>query len=631
MPSRDSVIDAHHHLWRYSAAEYEWIDDRMAALRRDFLPVDFVTELANAGINGAVTVQARQTLEETRWLLELAGSCNQILGVVGWAPIASANFEASLDTLATNTKLVGLRHVVQAEPQGFLDGVDFNRGIGTLHQTGLVYDLLVVEHQLEEAIRFVDRHPQQVFVLDHIAKPKIAAGEIEPWRTRIQQLSKRSNVCCKISGMVTEDSWSHWSMESLRPFMDTVVDAFGANRLMAGSDWPVCLVATNYAKWWQILRDYFADFSSNERENIFGTTATRIYNLKIGRTPMKAVVVQAPGKASLADIPEPSNKSGEALLQIRMIGLCGTDLNTFRGKNPLVTFPRVLGHEVAATILHAGNGLSNDLREGAAVTLAPYTACGQCASCLRGRLNACSSNQTLGVQRDGALTERIAIPAEKLYGAQLSLKELCLVEPLTVGFHAAKRGRVTKRDTVAVFGCGGVGLGAISASAFHGARVIAIDIDDGKLEIARKAGATEFIHSGKEDLHDRLRKLTDGRGPDCVIEAIGLPQTFRASVEEVAFTGRVVYIGYAKEPVAYETSLFVQKELDILGSRNALPEDFREVIRMLEEHRFPVDDVISAVVPIEEAPEILRQWSNNPTAFTKIIGASELAASRSRH
>lgn len=334
---------------------------------------------------------------------------------------------------------------------------------------------------------------------------------------------------------------------------------------------------------------------------------------------MKAVVVQAPGKASLADIPEPSNKSGEALLQIRMIGLCGTDLNTFRGKNPLVTFPRVLGHEVAATILHAGNGLSNDLREGAAVTLAPYTACGQCASCLRGRLNACSSNQTLGVQRDGALTERIAIPAEKLYGAQLSLKELCLVEPLTVGFHAAKRGSVTKRDTVAVFGCGGVGLGAISASAFHGARVIAIDMDDAKLEIARKAGATEFIHSGKEDLHDRLRKITGGRGPDCVIEAIGLPQTFRASVEEVAFTGRVVYIGYAKELVAYETSLFVQKELDILGSRNALPEDFREVIRMLEEHRFPVDDVISAVVPIEEAPEILRQWSNNPTAFTKII------------
>jgi threonine dehydrogenase-like Zn-dependent dehydrogenase len=251
--------------------------------------------------------------------------------------------------------------------------------------------------------------------------------------------------------------------------------------------------------------------------------------------------------------------------------------------------------------------------------LAPYTACGQCASCLRGRPNACTFNQTLGVQRDGALTERITIPAEKLYTAQLSLKELCLVEPLTVGFHAATRGRVTKRDTIAVFGCGGIGLGAISASAFHGARVIAIDIDDAKLEIARKAGATELIHSGKEDLHLRLSKLTDGRGPDCVIEAVGLAHTFRVSVEEVAFTGRVVYIGYAKQPVAYETSLFVQKELDILGSRNALPADFREVIRMLEERRFPVDDVISAIVPIEEAPEMLRQWSSNPAAFTKIM------------
>jgi threonine dehydrogenase-like Zn-dependent dehydrogenase len=334
---------------------------------------------------------------------------------------------------------------------------------------------------------------------------------------------------------------------------------------------------------------------------------------------MKAVVVHEPGKATLAEIPEPSNGLGEALLQVRMIGLCGTDLNTFRGKNPLVSFPRVLGHEVAATILHTNSGLLNGLSEGTAVTLAPYTACGQCASCLRGRPNACRSNQTLGVQRDGALTERIAIPIEKLYGAHLSLKELCIVEPLTVGFHAVARGRVTAQDTVAVFGCGGVGLGAISAAAFHGARVIAIDMDDAKLEIARKAGASEFVHSGKEDLHLRLSKLTDGRGPDCIIEAIGLTQTFRASVEEVAFTGRVVYIGYAKEPVAYETSLFVQKELDILGSRNALPEDFREVIRMLEEGRFPVEDVISAVIPIEETPEMLKQWSENPTAFTKIM------------
>jgi L-fuconolactonase len=280
MPANRTVIDAHHHLWRYSAIEYDWIDDRMAALRRDFLPAEFIDEFASAGIDGAVTVQARQTLEETQWLLELASKHKEILGAVGWAPIASPDFETSLDALAANPKLVGLRHVVQAEPEGFLDGADFNRGIRAIRETDLVYDLLIAEHQLAEAIRFVDRHPQQMFVLDHIAKPKIAAGEIEPWRTRIQELSKRANVCCKVSGMVTEDSWSHWSIESLRPYLDTVVNAFGPDRLMAGSDWPVCLVATNYAQWWQLLRNHFADFSEDQRADIFGATATRIYNLK---------------------------------------------------------------------------------------------------------------------------------------------------------------------------------------------------------------------------------------------------------------------------------------------------------------------------------------------------------------
>jgi L-fuconolactonase len=283
MSANRVVIDAHHHLWHYTAIEYQWIDDSMTALRRDFLPSEFINELANTGIDSAVAVQARQTPEETDWLLGLASKHKEIIGVVGWAPIASPDFETSLSTLAANPKLVGLRHVVQAEPQGFLDSADFNRGIRTLHRTGLVYDLLVVEHQLVEAIRFIDRHPQQMFVLDHIAKPNIAAGEIEPWRSRIHDLSKRSNVSCKVSGMVTEDSWSHWSIESLRPYLDTVVNAFGANRLLAGSDWPVCLVATGYTQWWQILRNYFAGFSDDERADIFGATAARIYNLKIGR------------------------------------------------------------------------------------------------------------------------------------------------------------------------------------------------------------------------------------------------------------------------------------------------------------------------------------------------------------
>ena len=256
---------------------------------------------------------------------------------------------------------------------------------------------------------------------------------------------------------------------------------------------------------------------------------------------------------------------------------------------------------------------------GTRVCVSPYTSCGVCPSCRRGRENACRNNQTFGVQRDGAMTERIVVPAAKVYPSTLPLKSLCLVEPLTVGTHAVSRGRVTAADTVAIFGCGGIGLGAIAASAFRGARTIAIDLDDEKLETARLAGATELIHSGKEDVRSRLRELTGGDGPDVIVEAIGLVETFQMAVEEVAFTGRVVYIGYAKDKVAYETKLFVQKELDILGSRNALPEDFREVMAMLAAGRFPVDQTVTAIVPLGEAPSYLEQWSARPAAFTKIV------------
>jgi len=277
-----AIIDSHHHLWRYTAKEFGWIDDSMAPLRRDFSTEDLMAELPKAKVDGVVTVQARQTLEETRWLLELAKGSSAMRGVVGWAPIAAADFETLLNVFAVEPKLVGLRHVVQAEPDGFLDCADFNRGIRIMRGKGLVYDVLIVERQLEEAIRFVDRHPQQVFVLDHAAKPKIAHGEIEPWRGRMRELSKRVNVVCKISGMVTEDSWLRWSIESLRPYLDVVVEAFGPERLMAGSDWPVCLVATEYERWWHVLRDYFADYSEAEQAQIFGGTAMRTYGLKSG-------------------------------------------------------------------------------------------------------------------------------------------------------------------------------------------------------------------------------------------------------------------------------------------------------------------------------------------------------------
>ena len=330
---------------------------------------------------------------------------------------------------------------------------------------------------------------------------------------------------------------------------------------------------------------------------------------------MKAFEIHSPQSASVVDIAEPGpGAAGEVHLRVRLVGMCGTDLTTFRGGNAMVTFPRVPGHELAATVVSGGT-----LAPGTAVTMSPYTSCGKCASCRRGRVNACQFNQTMGVQRDGAMTEYVNVPAEKLYTANLSLRELALVEPLTVGAHAVARGRVTASDTVAVFGCGGIGLGAIAGAAFRNARTIAIDMDDRKLEIAGKAGAAHLINTAREDLHQRLSELTNGEGPDVIIEAIGLPATFRAAVEEVAFTGRVVYIGYAKEQVAYETRLFVQKELDILGSRNALPEDFEEVIRMLEAGRFPVDETISAIVPPEEAAALLAEWSAHPGKYTKIM------------
>jgi threonine dehydrogenase-like Zn-dependent dehydrogenase len=331
---------------------------------------------------------------------------------------------------------------------------------------------------------------------------------------------------------------------------------------------------------------------------------------------MKTFQIQAPGVASMVETEEAmKHEASDVRLKVELVGMCGTDLTTFRGGNAMVTFPRVPGHEVAATVVEG----TEDLPAGTQVTLSPYTSCGVCPSCRRGRVNACQTNQTMGVQRDGAMTEYISVPREKIYTANLTLKELCLVEPLTVGAHAAARGRVTAEDTVAVFGCGGIGLGAIASAAFRGATTIAIDMDDKKLEVARKAGAKHLIHTGRENLHERLAEITGGGGPDVVIEAIGLPLTFRAAVEEVAFTGRVVYIGYAKEPVSYETRLFVQKELDILGSRNALPEDFREVIRMLEAGRFPVEDAVSAIVEPEDAAQMLAEWSANPGKFTKIM------------
>jgi 2-desacetyl-2-hydroxyethyl bacteriochlorophyllide A dehydrogenase len=335
---------------------------------------------------------------------------------------------------------------------------------------------------------------------------------------------------------------------------------------------------------------------------------------------MKAFVIEAPGQTSFADVPEPVPGSGEVLLRVRTVGYCGTDLSTYRGLNPLVSYPRIPGHELGCTIEKISSAVPPEkFRLNQDVLVHPYKACGRCTACRQRRFNCCRDNETLGVQREGGMTEFIAVPWEAIYTSdKLSLREMALVEPMTVGYHAVRRGRVSPNDTVAVFGCGAIGIGVIAAAASFDATVIAIDVDDRKLQLVRKVGAAHTINSATSDLHAELQKLTAGQGPDVLIEAVGLPQTFRAAVDEACFAGRVVYIGYAKKPVEYDTRHIVQRELDIMGSRNALAEDFRAVIAYLERGNFPVNDVVTHVVPFAQAGEAIAAWSENPAEFTKI-------------
>ncbi|SFS20787.1 L-fuconolactonase [Granulicella pectinivorans] len=275
-----TTIDAHHHLWRFTPEEFGWLEGPLAPLRRDFDTADLTSAMNAANIDGAIAVQARQTLEETHWLLETAATTPEIKGVVGWAPIASPSFPAHLDTLRENPYLKGLRHVIQAEPDpDFILGEAFNAGIDLLENTGLVYDILIFERHLPQTIRFVDRHPNQPFVLDHIAKPRIAEGALEPWATQLRELARRPNVFCKISGLVTEADPLHWTSGQLTPYLDTVVEAFTPSRLLAGSDWPVCLAGVEYAAWFDLLRKFFATFTSTERNAVFGLNAREIYRL----------------------------------------------------------------------------------------------------------------------------------------------------------------------------------------------------------------------------------------------------------------------------------------------------------------------------------------------------------------
>ena len=275
-------IDSHQHFWIYNPAEYDWIDESMSTIRRDFLPLDLQPELVSGGFDGSIAVQARQTLQETRWLLALADRNPSILGVIGWADLRSANIRTVLKTLTENPKLVGIRHIVQSEADDrFLLQPDFLRGVSALEDFGLAYDILIYAKHLSVAAEFVARFPRQRFAVDHLAKPPIRSGQIDAWAAGIRRVSEYPNVYCKLSGLVTEADWKNWRREHINPYLDVAFDAFGPDRLMIGSDWPVCLLAASYPRAIEVVKTYLLGKSPACREGILGGNAQRFWNLPV--------------------------------------------------------------------------------------------------------------------------------------------------------------------------------------------------------------------------------------------------------------------------------------------------------------------------------------------------------------
>lgn len=335
---------------------------------------------------------------------------------------------------------------------------------------------------------------------------------------------------------------------------------------------------------------------------------------------MKAITILEENKLAIVEREKPILKQGYVLVKIKYVGFCGSDLNTFLGKNPMVKLPVIPGHEIGAVVEAIAEGVPENIQRGMACTVNPYTNCGYCSSCRNGRPNACQFNQTLGVQRDGAMCEYIAVPWQKvIVDKDITYKNFALVEPMSVGFHAVSRAQVTDLDIVLVIGCGMIGIGAIVRAAIRGARVVAMDMDDNKLSLAKQLGAVYTINSKTEDVHNRLQEITNNTGPDVVIEAVGVPITYQTAINEVAFTGRVVCIGYAKTEIAFHTKYFVQKEIDIRGSRNAMPEDFRAVMEYMKRGICPVDELISGIYRPEQAQQALEHWAEGPGKVFRVL------------
>lgn len=274
-------IDSHQHFWKYNPVEYAWISEEMDILKKDYLPSDLSPELSKINFDGCIAVQARQTLEETEWLLKLASENDFIKGVVGWVDLRSKELESQLKHFTQSEKLVGVRHVIHDEPDiDFMLRADFVKGLGKLEHFGLTYDLLLFPKHLENAIKLVSSFPRQKFILDHIAKPDIKRNNSFSWAREIKLLSRFPNVFCKLSGMVTEADWKKWRPADINPYLDVVLDAFGTHRVMIGSDWPVCKVAGEYQDVMGVVSSYINKLGKAEQDLILGQNAVRVYKLK---------------------------------------------------------------------------------------------------------------------------------------------------------------------------------------------------------------------------------------------------------------------------------------------------------------------------------------------------------------
>lgn len=334
---------------------------------------------------------------------------------------------------------------------------------------------------------------------------------------------------------------------------------------------------------------------------------------------MKSIVIKEPGKVEIKEIPTPKPRSGEALLKLLYGGICGSDLGAYRGTFAYFSYPRRPGHEFSAEVTEIGENEAG-IQKGDIVTCNPYFNCGHCYSCRRGLVNCCMTNQTMGVQREGAFAEYITMPVERIYpGKGLPAKALALVEPFCISYHGIKRARIKKGERVLIVGAGTIGILAAMAAKLVGAEVYMCDVAQRKLEYAKEFGVDGVINSEESDFGNRVNEITDKDGFDVTIEAVGLPSTFQNCIDAVAFGGRVVLIGIGKKNLDFDFTVIQKKELNVFGSRNALEKDFTDTIDYVRNNRIDLEGIVTATYRMEDAPAAFRNFDKNAGDMLKVI------------